>query len=50
MLQLFYRDNLTRKVLTKVIIMPRWKAWVQRPVCLIKSGWKRKCFDREYLG
>ncbi len=26
-----------------------WKAWVIKPVGLIKSGRKRKRFEREYL-
>ncbi len=33
-----------QKVFTKVIKMPRWKAWVQRPSGLIKSGKKCKHF------
>jgi hypothetical protein len=29
--------------------MPNWKAWVNRPVGLIKNWGNRKCFRREYL-
>jgi hypothetical protein len=39
-----YRANENRKVIIKSFKMPSWKAWVQRPVGLIKIGRKRKSF------
>jgi hypothetical protein len=42
-LQLFTKIS-KQKVFIKVIKMPRWKAWVQRPSGLIKSVRKRKRF------
>ncbi len=33
-----YRDNYIEKFLQKLSKMPSWKAWMQRPVGLIKRG------------
>ncbi len=41
-----FRVNLNRKVFTKVIKMPRWKAWMKRPVGLIINGRKPKHLRR----
>jgi hypothetical protein len=37
-------DNYSKKVFTKVIKMPSWKVWVQRPSGLFKSGRKHDHF------
>jgi len=41
-LQLF-TQTIKQTVFTKSIKIPSWKAWVQRPSGLIKSGRKCKC-------
>jgi hypothetical protein len=42
-----FRDNYTEKYLQKLSKMPSWKAWVQRPVGLIKIGETYKHFRRQ---
>jgi len=37
-------DSSTLKVFTKIIRMLSWKAWVQRPSGLIKSGGSASAF------
>jgi hypothetical protein len=37
--------DLTRKYLQKLLKMPSWKVWVERPSGLLKEGEKHKPFD-----
>ncbi len=45
----YLQRYLKQKLLTKVINMPSLKAWVKRPIGLIKRSRKCKRFKREYL-
>jgi hypothetical protein len=36
-----YNEHENRNYLEKLLIMPSWKAWVQRPCGLIKRGRKK---------
>jgi hypothetical protein len=44
-----YNDNWNRKLFTKVIKMPSWKAWSMRPSGLIKQGRKPSAFRKKYF-
>ena len=39
-----FKSNYNRNSLQKIILMPSLKAWLRRPIGLIKSGRNRKCF------